>query len=74
MAWILLPVALAAGVVLPVQFAVNSHLTNFGHGSAAAVSFVVGTIALSVAALVVRRSLPEPGAFFGASSQPCGSS
>jgi transporter family-2 protein len=63
MAWILLPVALAAGIVLPVQFGVNSHLRDFVGGpvAAAAISFVVGTVALAVAALVVQRSLPEPG-------------
>jgi transporter family-2 protein len=63
MAWVLLPVALAAGVILPVQFAVNSHLRNFVGGpvAAAAVSFVVGTVALAIAALVLQRSLPEPG-------------
>jgi bacterial/archaeal transporter family-2 protein len=62
-AWFLLPVALAAGAILPVQFAVNSHLRTFVGGpvAAAAVSFVVGTVALAVAALVVQRSLPEPG-------------
>ena len=60
MAWILLPVALAAGVVLPVQFGVNSHLRTFVGGplAAAAISFVVGAVALGVAALVVQRSLP----------------
>ena len=63
MAWFLLPVALAAGAILPVQFAVNSHLRNFVGGpvAAAAVSFVVGTVALAVATLVAQRSLPEPG-------------
>jgi bacterial/archaeal transporter family-2 protein len=62
-AWILLPVALAAGIVLPVQFGVNSQLRNFVGGpvAAAAISFVVGTVALAVAALVVQRSMPEPG-------------
>jgi transporter family-2 protein len=62
-AWVLLPVALAAGIVLPVQFGVNSHLRDFVGGpvAAAAISFVVGTVALAVAALVVQRSLPEPG-------------
>ena len=63
MAWILLPVALAAGIVLPVQFGVNSELRTFVGGpvTAAAISFVVGTVALAVAALVVQRSMPEPG-------------
>ena len=58
-----MPIALAAGMLLPVQFGVNSHLRNFVGGpvAAAAISFVVGTVALAVAALVVQRSLPEPG-------------
>jgi transporter family-2 protein len=61
--WILLPVALAVGIVLPVQFGINSQLMNFVGGpvAAAAISFVVGTVALAVAALVVQSSLPEPG-------------
>ena len=60
MAWILVPLALAAGVVLPVQFGVNSQLRTFVGGpvAAAAISFVVATVALAVAALVVQRSLP----------------
>jgi bacterial/archaeal transporter family-2 protein len=68
MACFLLPVAFAAGAVLPVQFAVNSHLRNFLGGplAAAAASFVVGTIALAVAALAVQRSLSEPGSVSGA--------
>ena len=63
MTWLLLPVALVAGMLLPVQFGVNSHLRNFVGGSvaAAAISFVVGTVALAVAALVVQGSLPELG-------------
>jgi bacterial/archaeal transporter family-2 protein len=62
MAWIL-PVAPAAGIVLSVQFGINSHLRNFVGGPvvAAAISFMVGTVALAVAALVVQRSLTEPG-------------
>jgi bacterial/archaeal transporter family-2 protein len=63
MTWILLPLALAAGIILPVQFGINSQLRNFVGGpvAAAAISFVVGTVALAVAALVVQRSMPEPG-------------
>jgi transporter family-2 protein len=63
MTWFLLPVALAAGIILPVQFGINSQLMNFVGGpvAAAAISFVVGTVALAVAALVVQSSLPEPG-------------
>ena len=64
MSWILLlPLALAAGAMLPVQFGVNSYLRDFVGGPvvAAAISFVVGTIALVAAALLVRQSLPEIG-------------
>jgi bacterial/archaeal transporter family-2 protein len=63
MTWFLLTVALAAGIILPVQFGINSQLRNFVGGpvAAAAISFVVGTVALAVAALVVQSSLPEPG-------------
>jgi bacterial/archaeal transporter family-2 protein len=53
MAWILPPVALAAGVVLPVQFGVNIQLRTFVGGPLAAAA-----VALGVAALVVQRSLP----------------
>ena len=53
MAWILLPVALAAGVVLAVQFGVNSQLRTFVGGPLAA-----DAVALAVAALAVQRSLP----------------
>ena len=44
----LLPVALAAGIVLPVQFGVNSQLRTFVSGplAAAAISFVVVTLAV----------------------------
>jgi transporter family-2 protein len=63
MAPFLLPLALAAGALLPVQFGVNSHLRIFVGGPVAAttISFVVAMVVLAVAALVVRRCLPEPG-------------
>jgi len=59
----LLPLALAAGALLPAQFGVNSHLRHFVGGpvAAAAISFVVGMFVLAVTALVVQRSLPPPG-------------
>jgi len=68
MSWFLLPLALAAGAVLPVQFAVNTHLRTFVGGpvAAAAASFVVGTIALAVATLAVQRSIPDYGLIAGA--------
>lgn len=58
---LLLPLALIAGAALPIQFAVNSQLRGFVGGAvaAAAVSFVVGALALSLAALAVGRGLPQ---------------
>ena len=63
MTWILLLLALVAGMCAPTQFAVNATLRGVlgGPALAAAVSFFVGTIALVVAALVVRESLPQTG-------------
>lgn len=62
MTWVvLLPMALAAGMALPTQFAVNTQLRNVVGGPllAATVSFLVGTVVLVVATLVVRRAVPE---------------
>ncbi len=64
MTWILLiPLALAAGMALPIQFGVNTQLRNVVGGPvyAAAISFLVGTIVLFAATLIVRRSIPEVG-------------
>jgi transporter family-2 protein len=67
--WILLLLALVAGACAPVQFSVNAALRGVVGGPAltAAISFLIGTVALVVAALVMRESLPETGA---ASSAP----
>ncbi len=62
MSWLLLlPFALAAGMAVPTQFAVNTQLRNFVGGPmiAAAISFLIGTLVLVVAAAVIDRSVPE---------------
>ncbi|HET7478931.1 MAG TPA: DMT family transporter [Rubrobacteraceae bacterium] len=64
MGWVLLiPLALAAGMALSTQFAVNTQLKNVVGGpvAAAAVSFLIGTVFLTVAALAVTRSMPTLG-------------
>jgi len=64
MYWILLiPLALAAGIALPVQFSVNTQLRNVVGGTvyAAAISFLVGTVVLFAITLAARRSIPEIG-------------
>jgi bacterial/archaeal transporter family-2 protein len=68
MTWLLLlPVALAAGMAAPTQFAINSQLREVVGGTvlAAALSFLIGTVVLFVAA-VVSRSVPELGSIMGA--------
>jgi transporter family-2 protein len=64
MGWVfLLPMALAAGMALPTQFAVNSQLRNVVGGPvlAAGISFLVGTVVLFVTTAVVRRTVTEFG-------------
>lgn len=64
MGWILLiPLALVAGMALSTQFAVNTQLKNVVGGpvAAAAVSFLIGTVFLVIAALIVTRSVPALG-------------
>jgi uncharacterized membrane protein YdcZ (DUF606 family) len=64
MTWLLLlPVALAAGMAAPTQFAINSQLRQVVGGPvlAAALSFLVGTVILFATTAVVRRSVPELG-------------
>ena len=61
MTWLYLLLALAAGAMLPFQFGINAQLAQW-LGSpirAAFVSFLVGTIALFVISLFVRRALPS---------------
>src|ERR671913_2469240 len=62
MTWLLLlPVALAAGMAAPTQFAINSQLRQVVGGPvlAAALSFLVGTVIFFATTAVVRRSVPE---------------
>jgi transporter family-2 protein len=69
MSWLLLlPVALAAGMAAPTQFAVNSQLRDVVGGPvlAAALSFLVGTVALFATTAVLRRSVPELAPIAGA--------
>jgi transporter family-2 protein len=64
----LLPAALAAGMAVPTQFAINSQLRQVVGGPvlAAALSFLVGTIVLFATAAVVRRSVPDLGPIMSA--------
>ena len=69
MTWLLLlPVALAAGMAAPTQFAINSQLRQVVGGPilAAALSFVVGTVILFATTAVLRRSVPELGPIMSA--------
>jgi bacterial/archaeal transporter family-2 protein len=65
---LLLPLALAAGMAAPTQFAINSQLRQVVGGPvlAAALSFLVGTIILIATAAVLRRSVPEIGLIMSA--------
>ncbi len=68
MSWLLLlPVALVAGMALSTQFAVNTQLRTVVGGpvAAAAVSFLIGTVFLVIAALAVTRSTPALGEITG---------
>jgi transporter family-2 protein len=69
MSWLLLlPIALAAGMAAPTQFAINTQLRDVVGGPilAAALSFLVGTVALFATIAVLRRSVPELGPIAGA--------
>ena len=62
MSWLLLlPLALVAGMAAPTQFAINSQLRQAVGGPvlAAAISFLVGTVILFAATLIVSRSIPD---------------
>lgn len=65
---LLLPLAFIGGMAVPAQFAINSQLRNVVGGpvSAAAVSFIIGAVALSVAAVFVSRTVPRLGEVAGA--------
>lgn len=66
--YLLLPLAFAAGMALPTQFAINSQLRSVVGGPvlAAGISFFVGTVVLFVATLAVRRAVPDLGSVGGA--------
>ncbi len=68
MLWFLLPVGFAAGVAVSAQFGVNTQLRGVVGGTvtAAAISFVVGTAALALAAALVDRRLPDAAAVVAA--------
>ena len=69
MSWLLLlPIALVAGVAVPTQFAINTQLQDVVGGPvlAAALSFLVGTVALFATTAVLRRSVPELAPIAGA--------
>ena len=62
MTWLLLlPAAFVAGMAAPTQFAINSQLRQAVGGPvlAAAISFLVGTVILFAATLIVSRSIPD---------------
>jgi bacterial/archaeal transporter family-2 protein len=61
MTWLLLlPAALVAGMAAPTQFAINSQLRHVVGGPvlAATISFLVGTVVLFAATVVISRSVP----------------
>ena len=69
MTWLLLlPVAFVAGMAAPTQFAINSQLRQVVGGPvvAAALSFLVGTVILLAAVVVVSRSVPDLGPIMSA--------
>src|SRR3954469_8575429 len=59
MAWLLVPFAIAAGCLIPVQFGVNAQLRTYTGGpiAAAAISFLVGSAILLVALAVSREKV-----------------
>lgn len=67
MALFLVLLAVAAGVAITTQFAVNAELSRATGGAlaAGAISFLVGTVALFAAVLVARQT-PSPAALAGA--------
>ena len=64
MTWFLLvPVALAAGTAVSMQFGVNSQLRTVAGGpvAASAISFIIGTVALVALTLALNGGLPSFG-------------
>ncbi|WP_027482166.1 DMT family transporter [Deinococcus pimensis] len=65
---LMLPVAVLVGLLLPVQFALNSALTTYTGGpvATAAISYAVGTLAIAVGLLVGHRGRVPLRALVGA--------
>jgi transporter family-2 protein len=61
MAAFLLPLALLAGAMLPIQFSINAQLRNAVGGPvlAAAISFVVGMLCLFLVYAISRQPVPR---------------
>ncbi len=66
--WIFVLFAFTAGVAVPIQFAVNAGLRGAVGGpiTAAAISFLVGTLALFVAVFAAREGAPNVAGLSGA--------
>jgi bacterial/archaeal transporter family-2 protein len=61
MVWLYLLIAVAAGVMLPIQFGINAQLAHWVGSPirAAFVSFLVGTVVLLIASFFIRKPLPS---------------
>lgn len=68
MTWFLLLFAFVAGICVPVQFSVNAQLRNAVGGPAVAtgISFLIGTLAAIIVAVVLREALPGADSVSGA--------
>jgi bacterial/archaeal transporter family-2 protein len=68
MVWLLLFIALAAGMLLPVQAGINAQLrTVIGHPiPAATMQFIVATVALMIVFTIMRPPLPALARVAGA--------
>lgn len=62
MLWLLLALAVTCGAVAPLQAGINSQLAKvFGHPvQAAVISFIVGTLAISLISFAFRVRVPGP--------------
>ena len=68
MIWLLLFLALAAGMLLPIQTGINAELRSLvGHPIlAGAIQFIVGAAALVLICIAMRAPLPELGKVWSA--------
>jgi transporter family-2 protein len=59
MTWLLVPFAIVAGFMIPVQFGVNTQLRTYAGGPviAATISFLIGTIVLMAATAAGREHI-----------------